>query len=129
MNENPVVNDLSVGQGEQTLAAAWEQLLGRLPEDWSHLLVEVELPPELPYEPVALIVSPLNPARCENLPGFRFRVARDFGYGAAPQMVGRCLERLDEAGVPGRPRLLQLLADRVPIETQGPVWRFEGRSF
>ena len=32
---------------------------------------------------------------------FRFRAAHTFGYGASPGMVRRCLERVDEAGIPG----------------------------
>ena len=117
------------GRGSaQTLVSAWNRLLERLPDDWSHLYAEVELRPNELYEDVALIVSPLNPAHCDGRAAFRFRVGHSFGYGAAPEMVRRSLERLDEARIPGRLHLLQLLSEQRPVETQGPVWRLGGRS-
>jgi hypothetical protein len=112
----------------QTLTAAWDDLLKELPEDWSHLLVEIELQCEEPYEPAALIVSALNPQRCDPRAAFRFRVGREFGYGASTQIVRHCLSQLDEARGEGRLRLLQVLSQRRPVATQGPVWRLGGRS-
>jgi len=126
--EKPVARDLSARGSAQTLVSAWNRLLERLPDDWSHLYAEVELQPTESYAEVALIVSPLNPERCDRRAAFRFRVGRGFGYGAAPEMTRRCLERLDEARIPGRLHLLQLLAEKRPVETQGPVWRLGGRS-
>lgn len=126
--ENPVESGLSARGPAQTLVAAWNRLLERLPDDWSHLYAELELRPTESLEDVALIVSPLNPEHCDGRTAFRFRVGRSFGYGAAPEMAGRCLERLDEARVSGRLHLLQLLAEKQPLETQGPVWRLGGRS-
>jgi hypothetical protein len=128
IEEIPVASGLSARGSAQTLVSAWNQLLERLPDDWSHLYAEVELLPTAPYADVALIVSPLNPARCDGRAAFRFRVARSFGYGASLAMAKRCLERLDEARVPGRLHLLQLLAEKRAVETQGPVWRLGGRS-
>jgi hypothetical protein len=128
IDTNPVASGLSERQAAQTLAVAWDQLLTRLPYDWSHLYAEVELPPEYPYERVALIVCPLNPEHCEGRSAFRFRAGHGFGYGISTEMARRCLKRLDEARVPGRLRLLQLLSERRPVETQGPVWRLGGRS-
>jgi hypothetical protein len=128
MEENPAVHDLSSGPFTQTLVTAWDRLIVRLPEDWSHLLVEVGLQREEPYEPVAVIVSALNPQRCDSRTAFRFRVGRDFGYGASTQMVKHCLGQLDEARVEGRLHLLEMLSQRRPVETQGPVWRLGGRS-
>ena len=58
----------------------------------------------------------------------RFRVARRFGYGVSAGMMRRCLERLDEEGIPGVLRLLNVLCDTDPVGTQGPVWRVGGRS-
>lgn len=128
MEGNKVLSDLSAGPSAQTLATAWDRLIERLPEDWSHLLAEVELRPEEPYELVSLTVSPLNPERCDKRTAFRFRIARDFGYGASTHLARRCLGSLDEARVEGRLRLLQVLSQRRPVETQGPVWRLGGRS-
>jgi hypothetical protein len=128
IEENPVESGLSGRGSAQTLVFAWDRLLERLPDDWSHLYAEVELRPAELYEDVALIVSPLNPARCDGRTAFRFRVGRSFGYGAAAEMTRRCLERLDQARIPGRLHLLQMLAEKRPVETQGPVWRLGGRS-
>jgi hypothetical protein len=128
MELDSTANDLSASRDAQTLAAAWNDLTSRLPEDWSDLLVEVELRPEESYEIVASIVSPLNPERFVGRPAFRFRVGHTFGYGAAASTVNRYLHLLDERGVRGRLRPLNLLAQRRPLETQGPVWKIGGRS-
>ena len=128
MERDSTANDLSASRDTQTLAAAWNDLISRLPEDWSDLLVEVELRPEESYEIVASIVSPLNPERFVGRPAFRFRVGHTFGYGAAASTVNRYLHLLDERGVRGRLRPLNLLAQRRPLETQGPVWKIRGRS-
>lgn len=128
MEENLAGSGVSAGASAQTLVTTWDRLVERLPKDWSHLLVEVELEREEPYEPVALIVSALNPERCDRRTAFRFRVGRDFGYGASTQMAGHCLGQLDEARVEGHLRLLEMLSQRRPVETQGPVWRLGGRS-
>ncbi len=128
MEEDSVANGLSESRAGQTLTAAWDDLLENLSEDWSDLLVEVELRPEEPYHPVALSVAELNPEHCDRRTAFRFRVGRNFGYGASASMARRCLERLDEREVEGRLRLLNVLSQRRPVETQGPVWRLSGRS-
>ena len=128
MEQDSAANDLSALGGGQTLAAAWDDLLETLSDDWSDLLVELELRADRPYRPVALTVSALNPERCDERSALRFRVGRDFGYGAAAQAARRCLELLDEQRVEGRLRLLDLLSQRRPFETQGSVWRRGGRS-
>jgi hypothetical protein len=111
-----------------TLAASWEERVAGLPEDWSDLYCELELTSTDYLEPAALFTAPLNPARHGGKPAFRFRCARRFGYGASPQMVRRCLERLDERGISGTVRILRALSDTHPVATQGPVWYVDGRS-
>jgi len=110
-----------------SLAEAWDEALEELPEDWSDLYCELELTSSDHLERAALATAPLNPARYAGNPGFRFRVARRFGYGASPEMARRCLARLDEAGVPGRLRVLRVLSDTKPAATQGPVWYAGGK--
>ena len=73
-------------------------------------------------------MAPVNPARYGGTPGFRFRVASSFGYGAAPAMTRRCLERVDQAGIRAAVRILRVLSDTRPVATQGPVWYVGGRS-
>jgi hypothetical protein len=112
----------------RSLAAAWDDLESRLPEDWSDLLCLVELRSSDELDPAALALAPVNPSRHGDEVAFRFRVARRFGYGAAPGMARRCLERLDEAGLPGHLRLLEVFSDTQPVFTQGPTFVVADRA-
>src|SRR5947207_28672 len=110
----------------QPFVPAWDELLAALPDDWSDLYAEVELLSSDYLERAALLMAPLNPARYGGKPGFRFRVARRFGYGASPEMARRCLQRVDEEGARGAVRILRALSDTRPVQTQGPVWYVSG---
>ncbi len=114
-------------QQRRTLAEAWDRELATLPADWSDLYAEIELTSSDHLEPGALALAPVNPARYGGTPGFRFRCARRFGYGASVGMVRRCLARLDERGIPGTVRILRALSDTKPVGTQGPVWYVGGK--
>jgi len=111
-----------------TLAATWDAELAALPPDWTDLYAEVELVSSDWLERAALLMAPVNPARYGGTPGFRFRVARRFGYGASAEMTRRSLERVDEEQIHGRLSILRVLSDTKPVHTQGPVWYVEGRS-
>ena len=110
-----------------TLRASWEAALARLPSDWSDVYAEVELRSTDYVERAALLLAPLNPTRFGGT-GLRFRCARTFGYGAAPQVVARGFERCDEDGIRGEVRILHALSDTHPVATQGPVWYVGGRA-
>jgi hypothetical protein len=110
------------------LAEAWDGLLRRLPPDWSDLYAEVELDSTDYLDRGALLLAPVNPARSGGPSTFRFRSASSKGYGVAPGMARRALERLDDEGLGGRVRVLRVLSDTNPVSTQGPVWRVDGRS-
>lgn len=110
------------------LADAWALALAGLPPDWSELHCEVVLSSSDHVDRTALLCSPLNPARERGRSALRFRVARLQGYGASPEMARRCLERVQEEGIPGRLTLLRVLADTDHVATQGPVWRVGGRA-
>jgi hypothetical protein len=132
----------------RTFAQTWDAEIAALPEDWSDLYAEVELASSDYLERAALLLAPLNPAQWKadaraeparpgsgaasgalgGKPGFRFRVARRFGYGASAEMARRCFERLDEEGIRGDVRVLHALSDTRPVQTQGPVWYLGGRS-
>jgi len=112
----------------RSFAEAWDRELAALPEDWSDLYAEVELASSDYLERAALLLAPANPARYGGKPGFRFRAARRFGYGASAEMTRRCLERLDGEGIRGSVRVLWALSDARPVQTQGPVWYTGGRS-
>ena len=122
-----VPESLRVGAHE-SLAPAWEAALEELPPDWSDIYAEVEITSSDLLERTALLMAPCNPARDGERLAFRFRCARTFGYGASPGMVRRCLERIDEEGIPGRFELLRALADTTPVYTQGPVWYVDGKA-
>ena len=118
--------DLSAGQ--PGVKAKLAQELAALPDDWSDLYAEIELSSSDYLERAALLMAPANPARYGGTPGFRFRVARRFGYGASVEMTRRCLQRLDEEGIRGAVRILRVLSDTRPVQTQGPVWYVGGKS-
>jgi hypothetical protein len=107
---------------------AWDAQLAALPDDWTDLYAEAELFSSDYLERAALLLAPLNPARYGGKPGFRFRVAKRFGYGGSTEMARRCFERLDEEGIRGSVRVLHALSDTRPVQTQGPVWYLGGRS-
>jgi hypothetical protein len=113
---------------ERWLVDSWDELVAGLPEDWSDLYAEIDLDSSDYLDPGALALAPLNPARFSEVTGFRFRCARRVGYGASPEMVRRCLERLDERGITGEVLALRSLSDTKTVSTQGPVWYVGGRS-
>jgi len=115
-------------QAHESLAPAWEAALEELSPDWSDIYAEVEITSSDLLERTALLMAPCNPARDGERLAFRFRCARTFGYGASPGMVRRCLERIDEEGIPARFELLRALADTKPVYTQGPVWYVNGKA-
>jgi hypothetical protein len=111
-----------------TFTGSWGAEETALPEDWTDLYAEIELASSDYLERAALLLAPVNPSRYGGKPGYRFRVARRFGYGASAEMAGRCLARLDEEGIHGRARVLWALSDTRPVQTQGPVWHSGGKS-
>jgi hypothetical protein len=110
------------------LAEQWDELASRLPPDWSDVYAEVELDSSDFLQRGALLLSPVNPARYGGPTTLRFRVARSVGYGTAPSMARRSLERLDAERITGRLRFLRVLSATSHVATQGPVWRVAGRS-
>ena len=111
-----------------SLAAEWDAAVAVLPSDWSDLLCELELTSSDHIDRAALLTAPLNPIQGTGRPGFRFRCAHSFGYGASSGMVRRCLARLDEERIPGEVRILRAMSDTHPVATQGPVWRIGERA-
>ena len=110
------------------LARQWDELDADLPPDWSELYAEVELSSTDFVPRAALLIAPLNPARYGAPAVLRFRIASRLGYGTAPEMARRCLERLDAERITGSLRALRVLSHTAHASTQGPVWRVGGRS-
>jgi hypothetical protein len=105
-----------------TLAREWKAALEMLPSDWSDLVAELELDSSVDVDRAAVLCAPLNPMQLTGKPGFGFRCANDRGYGASAGMVGRCLTRLDEAGITGHVRVMRVLSDVHPLGTQGATF-------
>lgn len=108
------------------LAEQLEAELARLPADWSDLLAEIELDSSDYLDRGALLCAPVNPSRDGDRLAFLFRCARRAGYGVAPQMARRCLQRCDAEGITGRVRVLRVLSETDNVATQGPVWLVGG---
>jgi hypothetical protein len=107
----------------RSLEAEWQSALEVLPSDWSDLVAELELHSSADVDRAAVLCAPINPIQSNTgKPGFRFRCASAHGYGASVGMVGRCLARLDEAGITGRIRITQALSDVHPVGTQGATF-------
>jgi hypothetical protein len=121
-------SDVAAPVERRSLADAWDAALAVLPADWSDLLCELSVSSSDHLDLTALLMSPTNPLRESEQMTFRFRVAHSFGYGASPGMVRRCLERVEEAGIPGAVRVLRLMSDTHPVGTQGPVWYVDGKA-
>jgi len=111
-----------------SLVAGWDAAVAGLPADWSDLYAEIELLSTDYIERGALLCAPLNPRRDGDRAALRFRSARRFGYGAAPGMVRRCLERCDAETIRGSVTVLRVLSDTGPVSTQGPVWQMSGNT-
>jgi hypothetical protein len=110
------------------LATAWDEAVDALPPDWNSALCELELTSTDHLDRAALLTAPLNPVRLRGRTALRFRAARAVGYGASAGMTRRCLERLDEAGLPGTIAVARALTETDNVATQGPVWRIGGRA-
>lgn len=112
------------------LVEQWDEKLSTLPPGWRDLLIELELDSTDFLAQAALAGAPLNPARVPGEIALRFRVVEHGvgGYGTAPGMARRCLERMDAVGITGELEVLNALSDVDYVYTQGPVWRVAGRS-
>ena len=112
----------------QGLVEQWDAIVVAQPPDWSSLYLELRLRDAAQSEECALVICPLNPWHDEDWRSgvFHFRAARSFGYGAAPEMVARCLSRCDEEAMRGAVRVLRVLSGSQPVGTQGPVWQIDG---
>src|SRR5918911_193507 len=105
----------------------WREIERGLPASWGDARLLLTVEDDGDCDRAAFLLGPANPG-LGGKPALRFRCAREFGYGASPEMVRRCLERLDESRIRGVVRVLRVLSDTHPVATQGPVWYVGGRS-
>ena len=111
-----------------SLVASWDAALATLPADWSDAYGEIELTSTDYIERAAVLCIQMNPRRDGMRAAFRFRTARKAGYGVAPEMARRCLERCDEESIHGSLTILRALSDTSLVATQGPVWLLSGKT-
>lgn len=111
-----------------SLAESFDRLLSSLPSDWSDLFCEIELLSTDYVERGAVLCIQMNPRRDGTRAAFRLRCARVAGYGVAPGMARRCLERCDAEDIRGSVSLLRVLCDTKLVATQGPVWLLDGKT-
>jgi hypothetical protein len=112
----------------RSLVESWDAMVAEVPEDWSDLSAEVRLLSTDYIEHAAVLCIQMNPRRVGESATFRFRSARRAGYGVAPEMARRCLQRCDEQDIRGSIELLQVLSDTHLATTQGPVWLLDGQT-
>jgi len=111
-----------------SLVASWDAALASLPADWSDAYGEIELTSTDYIERAAVLCIQMNPRRDGVRAALRFRTARNAGYGVAPGMARRCLERCDEESIRGTVTILRALSDTSLVATQGPVWLLSGKT-
>jgi hypothetical protein len=111
-----------------SLVASWDAALASLPADWSDAYGEIELTSTDYIERAAVLCIQMNPRRDGVRAALRFRTARNAGYGVAPGMARRCLERCDEESIRGTVTSLRALSDTSLVATQGPVWLLSGKT-
>jgi hypothetical protein len=110
------------------LTASWDRAIAGLPADWSDLYVELQLTSTDFIERTSVLCIQCNPRRDGNRAALRFRAARTRGYGVAPEMARRCLERCDSENIQGSVSILRVLSDSQHVGTQGPVWLADGKT-
>jgi hypothetical protein len=107
----------------ESMLEQWEQILADQPPDWSYMTMELRLRDANETEETAVVLSPLNPWHGKDwrTGTFRFRVARNFGYGAGVPLVRRKMRTLDEVGIRGTLEVGRRLSDVKPVGTHGPL--------
>jgi hypothetical protein len=110
------------------LTVAWDAALAELPADWSDAFLELQLGSSDFVEKASVLCIQANPRRDGMRAALRFRAARKAGYGIAPSMARRCLERCDDAGITGTIEVLRVLSDTDHVGTQGPSWILDGQT-
>ena len=106
-----------------SLTEQWDAIVDRQPDDWSSMYLQLDLRDAAQSEETALALSPLNPWHEVDWRSgvFRFRAARIFGYGSAPELCRKRLGTLDTVGVVGTLKLTRRVSDIRPVHTQGVV--------
>ena len=103
-----------------SLAAAFQEIVDSLPDDWTDLELDLRIADETRYVDAAvfLVVANAQPYSKHDW-HWRLLVAHRFGHAAAVPAVHMALGLLDRAGIDGELALREVREGRVPVE---PLW-------
>ena len=101
------------------LAAAFQEIVDALPDDWTDLELDLRIRDETRYVEAAvlLVVANAQPYSQHDW-HWRLLVAHRFGHAAAVPAVHMALGLLDDAGIDGELALREVRSGRVPVESQ-----------
>src|SRR5665213_208579 len=100
------------------LAAAFQEIVDALPEDWTDLELDLRIRDETRYVDAAvfLVVANAQPYSKHDW-HWRLLVAHRFGHAAAVPAVHMALGLLDDAGIDGELALREVREGRAPVES------------
>jgi hypothetical protein len=98
------------------LADTFQQIVDSLPDDWSHLELDLRIADEARYIDAAtyLVICNAQPYSKHDW-HFKLLVAHRFGHAAAVPAVRTALKLLDQAGIEGEIALREMRAGRVEV--------------
>jgi hypothetical protein len=98
------------------LADTFQQIVDSLPDDWSHLELDLRIADEARYVDAAtyLVICNAQPYSKHDW-HFKLLVAHRFGHAAAVPAVHTALKLLDQAGIEGEIALREMRAGRVEV--------------
>ena len=101
-----------------SLAAAFQEIVDSLPEDWTDLELDLRIRDETRYVDAAvfLVVANAQPYSKHDW-HWRLLVAHRFGHAAAVPAVHMALGLLDDAGIDGELALREVREGRAPVES------------
>jgi hypothetical protein len=99
-----------------SLAATFQQILDSLPDDWTDLEFDLRIADESRYVDAALYLATCN-AQPYSRHDWHWRVlvAHRFGHAASAPTVHGTLRLLDDAGIEGELRVVELRSGRVEV--------------
>ena len=98
------------------LADTFQQIVDSLPDDWSHLELDLRIADEARYIDAATYLVTCNAQPYSKHDWhFKLLVAHRFGHAAAVPAVQTALKLLDQAGIEGEIALREMRAGRVEV--------------
>jgi len=99
-----------------SFAAAFEEIVDSLPDDWTDLELDLRIEDESRYVDAAVILSQINAQPYSRADWhWRINVAHSFGHAAAAQSVRGTLELLDREGIEGRMKVRDIREGRAEV--------------